>query len=135
AFFVDIYLVARPDVKTTELPDSGVAVKLTREPSPGTGLAEGDSLTETLTVQICDPRTNPAECDARRASMAGQTWYPAIYVDPLNEARPELNINEGDEKNNYRVSGLGIEIEPDRDLPDLRPLNIVANPATTDVLR
>ena len=68
-------------------------------------------------------------------SSQRKSGTPAVYVDPPNETLPELNLEEQNEDNNFRISSSGILIAPRVESADIAPLNVVANPTSTDVLR
>ncbi|MDX9719373.1 MAG: CARDB domain-containing protein [Myxococcota bacterium] len=131
-FDVEVYLVSRPDLLPEELVDSNVAIKLTVVRASN-GLGAAESLNESVTTLVCDPRRQ--ECERIFSQVSKGTWYPAIYVDPPNATRPELNVLEQDESNNFRVASAGLSIKPAAELPDLRPARITGNPRTTDILR
>ncbi|OIP32165.1 MAG: hypothetical protein AUK47_21080 [Deltaproteobacteria bacterium CG2_30_63_29] len=134
-FDVELYLVKRSNLTIDELIDSAVAVKITVVRSSSGSLNRNESLNDTVTVQICDFRLQQNECDKLQAQVSHGEWFPALWIDPPNVGRPELNIQESDETNNFRVSSTGMSIAPAVSLPDLTPQSIVANPVSTDILR
>ncbi len=133
-FDVDVYLVSRLDLQASQLVDSAVARKVTMY-RVADGLSAGDSHQGSVTVAVCDPRAEVDECDKTLALMQGKTWYPAIYVDPPNEARPDLNVVEQSKSNNFRVGTTGFTLAQVSELPDLKPLSVLANPRNTNILK
>jgi len=135
SFFVELYLVNNQEFDEDSLADPTAFHRLTSFPTPGEGLQEGATLTQDARIRLCDSRTDPDACEELRTKLGdGNTWYPAVWVDPTNELQPQLNIEEDDEDNNFRVADSGMVIAPVRNEPDLVPTEIIANPATTDVL-
>lgn len=133
-FFAQLLLVDSPSMQLADLSDTTRWIELGLFPVAPSGLPRDTSLDQTESVQLCDPRTGAAACETLRARLEGRTWYAAVLIDPPNPTRPQLNLQESNETNNFRIAPAGITVAGRADLPDLLPRNVIANPATTDVL-